>query len=109
MIEFTKAQLKSVVLAAAAIGISGCTSTGTVDQTKIDQVQQLAVIACGFLPTVETVANLISPGVAAVPSAIAQAICDAVRPTMAAAGRPRMGAPGATYVGKVKVEGQFVR
>lgn len=86
-----------------AASVSGC-QNGVVDQSKIDQVQQIAVAVCGFLPTVTTVANLIAPGISVIPSEVAQAICNAVRPP---AGAPR-GTAGA-YVGKVKIEGQFVR
>jgi len=92
----------------ASLSISSC-ANGVIDQSKIDQVQTIAVAVCGFLPTVETVANLIAPGISVVPSVVAQAICDAVRPGGMASARPRGTAPQAAYVGKVKIEGQFVR
>lgn len=95
-------------VAATAISVSGC-QNGVINQSNIDQVQTIAVAVCGFLPTVETVANLIAPGIAVIPSQVAQAICDAVRPGGMSVQRPRGTAPQIAYVGKVQIKGEFVR
>jgi len=90
--------------------LSGCATTGTGSPAAlIEQVRQAAVAACGFLPTVETVAGIISAGnpIIITASGIANAICAAaaaVPPTLQAR---RKAAP--PMVNGVVIHGRFVR
>jgi hypothetical protein len=92
---------------AAAIALGGCagTVTATSVATTIADVQQAAVLACGFLPTAATVASILSGGnpLVSTASAIAQAICTAVT-----AKAVRRGGP-APSVGGVVIHGRFVK
>lgn len=75
------------------LAVGGCTSvpnpgggggTTTDFDAIIAQVQKYSQLACGFVPTAATVANIISggnPGVMAATS-IAQAVCSAVAPPL---------------------------
>lgn len=84
------------------------TDPGPTAGVTIEQVQNIVVRGCGFLPTVSTVADIITTftgGGAAVAIAdrIASAICNAVAPRNAArrgAGQPR--------VNGVAIHGRFV-
>ena len=88
-----------------SLALSGCATLPQVT-TTIGAVQQAAVIACGFLPTVSTVAGILSGGNAAVltAEAIATAICSAVHPAQSG----RLGARRMTVNG-VPIRGRFVR
>ena len=88
---------------AAALVLGGCATTAT--SAAIIQIQNYAVLACGFLPTVTTVANIIANGNPILQTAtdIANAICAAVTPKAA-----RRGAVLPTVNGVV-VHGRFVR
>jgi hypothetical protein len=93
---------------AAALVLSGCAGGGVTPATvsaTISQVQQAAVLACGFLPTAATVASILSGGNPLVTTAagIAQAICTAVT-----AKAVRRGGP-APSVGGVVIHGRFVK
>jgi len=69
---------KFMLAGAVALSLGGCAGVDTA--TVISQVQQATVLACGFLPTATTVANILAagnPAVSAV-SAVATAICTAV-------------------------------
>jgi len=98
-----------VLLAAMALG--GCASTGTGTTTTaqiISDAQQAATLACGFVPTAATVANIISVGnpLVSTASAIAQAICSAVAAVpVTAAGKFRGTLP---TVNGVVIHGRFV-
>jgi hypothetical protein len=88
---------------AVALSLGGCAGVDTA--TVISQVQQAAVLACGFLPTAATVANILAAGNPAlqVASAVATAICTAVT----AKGARRGGA--IPNVNGVEVHGKFVQ
>jgi len=95
---------------AATLGFAGCTSTGGIDTGQIaayeQQVQQIAVSICGFLPTAATVLNIFvgNPALGTA-EAIAQAICNAVTPSAQLQARKRATMPN---VGGVPVHGRFV-
>ena len=61
---------------------SGCTTTGSLP-ISITDVQNDAVLACSFLPTAATVANILAAGnpILVTAEAVAQAICAAITPT----------------------------
>ena len=93
---------------AAAFMLSGCATTGTNQASFIEQVRQAAVAVCGFLPTVDTVGQIILAGNPAfiTASAIANGICAAVAnvPPLSA----RKGAAPPTVAGVV-IHGRFIR
>lgn len=78
--------LRSIILV-TALALGGCatSSTSTTDiNSTIAAVQSAAVTACKFLPTVSTVANLLTTGnaggIAQTAESIAALICQAVAP-----------------------------
>lgn len=93
-----------------ALVLGGCPSitTNPTPQLNIQSVQSIAVAACAFLPTADTVANLIAANVPALNTAeaIAAAICAAVVPK---AGAPRLSVPpsAAPTVDGVVIYGGF--
>jgi hypothetical protein len=102
---------KFAIAAAAAATLAACSSVITPGTSQIDQVRQYAVTACGFLPTVETVANIIgtfsggaAPAITSV-SQVADAICSAVLST----GGTKRSRAAAPRVNGVVVQGTFVR
>lgn len=106
---------KLLIAAALSCGLAGCATTSGTPSIDVGQVQQAAIAACGFLPTVETVVGIIATfatGGAAAPvvataEGVAEAICSAVVPKAAAR---RGGAPAAPpAVNGVVIHGQFVR
>ena len=114
--------LKRFVAVVACVGmLQGCSTLAAlgVSQATITAIQQAAVTACGFLPTVETVVGIVSGGMSAIPGQVASAICAAVAANQAPAGMAtgRFGAPTSgpraippnAMVGKTPVQGMFVR
>ena len=101
-----------LVVGASVMVLSGCSTLSAlgVSQATIDEIQQASTDICGFLPTIETIAAILTGGSALVPSQVADLICKAVVPgsPTAMASKARTVPPG-TMVGKVKVEGKFVR
>lgn len=102
-------RLVAVAALCGSILLGGCATTGGpgggIDLAALAaQVQQITTQACRFLPTAQTVANIVSAGFAAQPFAIANAICAAVTapPTVA---RGKVAPP---HVGGVVVRGRFV-
>lgn len=98
---------KSIILVsacAAAIALGGCTSTGGINTAQIAAIQNAAKAACGYLPTVETVANILASNnaILAPAASIAQTICNAVT----ALGARRGGAQPTAY--GIVIHGQFV-
>lgn len=103
---------KLLIAAAASISLASCAGVGVPGTTsQIDQIRNAAVLACGFLPTVETVAGIIatysgtSAALVTTGSQIADSICSAVVSTSTA--RRRRGT--APRVNGVVVRGSFVR
>lgn len=111
-------KIASVALVAGALSACSALKSLGVDQKTIDSIQEASVAVCGFLPTVETVVNLVSGGGMGVPAEVANILCKAVtagQPTTASLGRlgmpaaaPRAVPPGANVKG-VQIEGKFVR
>ena len=108
--------MKNLLLSAALAGtmaLGGCATPGGMPPNVADalaQAQQIAVAACGFLPTYQTVQNIIvagayPPGIPAAQLAnlVGNAICAAVTAKSA-----KFGSRGPTVNG-VPVQGQFVR
>lgn len=98
-----------------ALTLGGCATTGgTVDiNATIAAVQSATVAACKFLPTVSTVASLLTTGNAIVQTVdvLAAAICQAVAPAAVSANlRAKLRAPGPTpiVVNGVIIHGKFV-
>lgn len=96
----------------ASLGLGACSTTGgtttsaSVDQT-IAQVQQVAAQVCGYLPTIQTVAGILSTftnagSAVASAASIGQQICAAVAPKSI---RKR----GLPMVRGVVVRGTFIR
>ena len=115
-------RLLVVCMLAIAAALGGCTTTtdpnGNVVITDVNsiisQVQAYCRLACGFVPTATTVANILSGGnpAVAVVSSISAAICAAVVPPKAGSRRAAVArnvkgflvTPG--YVNGVRIEGQ---
>lgn len=108
-------QRTSLVIAAAlAFSLAGCASTGSITPTNvastIAQVQSTARTICSFVPTANTVANLLSVigfgGFSGV-TAMAAQICNAV------INNPMTEGPGGgrtvPRVAGVPIRGKFVR
>ena len=91
---------------ALALGLAGCANgTAPINVPAVDvsgtitEIQTLAVQACGFMPAVNTILQIINVAPAQVAGQIATAICGTVT---------KKGAAHWSYQG-VRVEGQFVR
>jgi hypothetical protein len=105
--------LKKLVAAMAISGsamLAGCVTTAQIDDT-VNKAQQYAVTACGFLPTVSTVAQILSsfvPGaspVEAIAHQAATAICKAVTPVKSSIRR----GDARPSVNGIIIDGKFVR
>ena len=104
--------LRRILLAAPLIGLlslGGCATTGSNVNAIVEQVRQVAVATCGFLPTVATVVDIIAAGNPLISgaSAIASAICAAVNSIPPRTAGRRGGA--VPTVAGVVVHGRFVR
>lgn len=104
---------KLMALAASAAlvaSLGGCNSANTA--ATISQVQQTAVKVCSFLPTVETVAAILTANASLPAVQIAQAICAAVV-TPGGMHNERMEAPADAHVmvgnERIVVKGEFVK
>lgn len=100
---------KMLVIAALAMSLGGCATTGGAGGTQaiITQIQQVATQACGFLPTANTVAAILAaaagvPGAATGVEAIAAAICSQMT-------KPAAAKRGAPMVYGVPITGTFVK
>lgn len=96
--------------AAFAMSLGGCATTGngTFDLASfIASVQADTNLVCAFIPTAETVANIVSTGnpIVATAGAVANAICAAVTPVKAAG---KFGAVAPTVAG-VAIHGRFTK
>ena len=122
-------RIATVFALAAAVSLAGCGTTGLITPSgggggtpvssgnaTVDQVVAATVKACGFLPTVQTAANVLStfvPGASVgvgIANAVANAICNAVTPAKSAMGRRSLHRGDALIqVNGVPIEGRFVR
>jgi hypothetical protein len=91
----------------AGLSLGGCATTSTPFDLNsfIAQVQTDTNAVCAFIPTAETVANIVATGnpIVATAGAVANAICAAVAPPKTAG---RLGATVPTVAGVV-VHGRF--
>jgi hypothetical protein len=98
-----------VIPLAASLLLGGCATSGTGPSTAdiIAQVRQAAVATCGFLPTIDTVAQILAAGnpTVIIAGTVANAICAAVTATPMQA--RRRGA--VATVNGVVIHGRFVR
>lgn len=74
--------MRTAILAAAALALSACTTTTPTGDDTVSKAQAFAKAACSFLPTAETISDIIKVGDPrlATAKAIAAAICDAINP-----------------------------
>lgn len=99
--------MRYVIAATLAATVAACASfptTGDIS-AKAKEIQNYTRLACSFVPTLGTVANILSSGAAAPAIIIANDICAAVTTAPLADG-PRRG--GARVYG-VAIEGKFVK
>lgn len=98
-------------IAAVGLSLASCSTLTASQQAIVDQVQQGAVVACGFMPTVEGVLSLLGvvPGATEV-SGLIKAICGAITPAPAGvAAARRVGAPAQLVVNGKVVTGVYTR
>lgn len=93
----------ALALAGCASG-SGTTAAGLTEQAK--KIQSYTKLACSFVPTIGTIANILSSGTIAPAIAIANDICSAVTTAPLADGP---GQPKQWKVYGVPVKGKFVK
>lgn len=90
----------------AMLAISGCAGVTPSDLTaRAKQIQDYTRLACSFVPTISTIAAILSSGTSAAFTTIAADICAAVTTAPLADG-PRRGPPKAYGV---VIKGQFVK
>lgn len=80
------------------------TTTGGTVQSTAQKIQSYTRLACNFVPTISTIANILSSGASVPFTTIAQGICDSVTTAPLADGGPRQ----AKYNGVV-IRGKFVK
>jgi hypothetical protein len=93
-----------VLLLGGTLALGACTPANVEDLTgKIKQAQDYARLACGFVPSVETVANIFASGSKEVQTALAAAtaICAAISKVSGRRG-------SVAKVAGVPVRGRFV-
>lgn len=100
---------KSILASLCLLTLAACATTGGVPSSgdisdRVKQIQSLTATFCKFVPTVGTIANILSGGAASSVTAIATDICNAVTTAPLADGGRR-----AAYVNGVRVRGSFVR
>lgn len=99
---------KGILIGALALGLGGCATGGVPSPGQITegakQIQQYTRLFCSFVPTVATVAAILSSGTSAPFSIIAQDICAAVTSVPLADGPRRQ--PRAYGVA---IKGSFVK
>lgn len=94
-----------------AVTLAACSSMGGAPLNLADfiaQVQATTSAVCSFLPTAETVANIVATGnpIVTTAGAVANAICAAVVPAKQAARQNRTAAP--PIVAGVVIHGKFL-
>lgn len=84
-----------LIVLALAGALGGCATTGGGGGNGTElvrQVQAIATTICGFVPTASTITAIFTAGQYTVAFTIAQAICDAMLPTVQS-GKRRAGKP----------------
>ena len=97
---------KLLVIGFLALSLGGCASmpsTGDLS-ARAKQIQDYTRLACKFVPTVSTIANILSSGIAAPATMIAADICNAITTVPLADGGPR-----AAKVYGVAIKGKHIR
>ncbi len=96
-----------VCAATMSIAVAGCNNSAPNLAQFVTQVQNAAILACGFLPAVETVAAIFSANSTLPVTQVADAICKAVQPPL---GHPGANPSKVVIVGNtvIPVKGQFV-
>lgn len=103
---------KKAVIAASTLFLSACQSTGggVTVPSEVGEIQSTTVQICKFVPTVQTVLNLLAlaqPGLSGV-GQIASAICASVAKEPSGVARAPAPIP-APQIGGVNIQGYFVR
>lgn len=120
---FIKKIVLAFGLATAGLPMGGCSTLqqlavpGAITkeiQPVIDAAQQIAATACGFLPTVESIVNVLALNnpLLSTPEQMANAFCAAVTPASIGRGQAavsKAGASGSGMVGGVAVTGKFIK
>lgn len=88
---------KTLIMLAAvgALSFGGCATMGggsSNGSNLVRQVQAIATTICGFVPTASTITAIFTAGQFTVAFTIAQAICDAMMPSIQS-GKKRAGKP----------------
>lgn len=98
----------AIILAAAALALSACTTVPSGDDT-VAKAQAYAKAACAFFPTAETISDIIKVGDTRLGTAkaIAAAICDAINPDTPAGTMNLLFKPAPTLDGVV-IRGEHV-
>lgn len=95
---------------AAALSLGGCGTWGgggaVEDNRLIVAAKALTTTLCNYVPTTATVRELFQNGYATTAAAIANLICDAVRPLLTGARRAGKGPP---KVGNVVIRGYWAK
>lgn len=97
---------KLVVIGITYLSLGGCATPTSVEDisARAKQIQEYTRIACRFVPTIGTIANILSSGIATPAVAIANDICTAVTTAPLADGPGRI-----PKVNGVVIKGSFVK
>lgn len=98
-------KMKGLFVFVGFLGLSGCgtISTGEISE-RVKQIQEYTKLVCSFVPTVGTVAGILSKGKSDSTVKIAEDICLAVTTAPLADGKDRV-----PRVQGVKIKGNFVK
>ena len=93
-----------LIIAAVALSLASCGTGGGIGLTPL-MVSQAIAAACGLVPDIATIANLVAAGNATFTSAatIAEAVCTAYANTPHSFSRRRLSAPIAVNIGGIVV------
>jgi hypothetical protein len=103
-----------ILMLGSSIMLGSCATTGTSStdlQAAIAAIRSATVAACSFLPTVSTVANLLTAGnpIAQSAESVAALICAAVQPVKQALRHgAKRGATAPPTVNGVVIHGRFL-
>ena len=97
--------MRKIVVIGLCLGLAGCAGTSREEiSATAKQIQEYTKLACSFVPTIGTIANILSTGVATPAIAIANEICLAVSTAPLADGGRRI-----PKVNGVVIKGSFVK